>query len=190
MSNTYEVEIKVELSDAERNELLKALTSFGFVSHGVTPQADYYIQADKSPYGGVDLKRYRDEGGKLIYTEKIWEMHGGERARREIEREVTSGELEKAVAGNPKAPSIKKDREWFKGAYKGTEISFTIDSVRFNNFPQPRYFVEAEIGADRPEEVPKIKSFLQGFLKDILQRSEIVEAPGMYSLAKSASNAA
>lgn len=181
----YEVEIKVELTDAERIELLGALKRFGFTSHGITPQADYYIQADKSPYGGVDLKRYRDEDGKLIYTEKIWEIHNGERVRREIEREVAKAELEKAVAEHPDAPSIKKEREWFRGSYKETEISFTIDSVQFNNSKQLRYFVEAEIDVSQPDEVPKIKSFLQGFLKDILKRSEIIEAPGMYSLAVS-----
>lgn len=181
----YEVEIKVELTDAERQELRTALTEKGFSATKVTPQADYYVEVKDSPYGGRDLKRYRDEDGKLIYTEKIWEKHNGELARKENEREVTQEEFNEARAKYSKVPFIKKQREWFKGSYKNIPISFTIDTVELSNSKKNRYFVEAEIDVKDINEVSKTKEFLKGFLKDLLKKSEIIEAPGMASLAMS-----
>ncbi len=179
----YEVELKVELTDREKIDLIKSFKDQGFGSKGSTPQNDYYIEAKESPFGGQDLKRYRNENGKLIYTEKIWEMEGDVKARRENEYEVSKEIFEKAIAEFPNAIKIIKDREWFDASYEGVKISVTIDSVKFDHSPSIRYFVEAEIDVKDKIEVPKTKEFIVKFLKKILNKTEMMEAPGMFTMA-------
>lgn len=179
----YEVELKVELTEAERLQLLELFKERGFGFKCVTPQNDFYIEAKESQYRGFDLKRYRDENGKFIYTEKIWEMVGGEPIRKENEREVSKEEFDSAVAKFPNALIIKKDREWFYGLYEGREISITIDTVKFNHSPNVRYFIEAEITVEDKNEVMTTKELINKFLKSILGKSEIVESPGMFAMA-------
>ncbi len=84
----YEVEFKVELTESERDALQAALLARGFVAAEPVTQRDNYVEAKDSPHGGYDLKRYRDEGDRVIYTEKIWEPVAGSLARRENEREA------------------------------------------------------------------------------------------------------
>lgn len=69
----YEVEFKVELSEMEVQNLKQNFIKRGFEATGVDQQDDYYIEAkDSTVYKGYDLKRYRNESGKIIYTEKTW----------------------------------------------------------------------------------------------------------------------
>ena len=180
----YEVEIKVELTESDRQALIAALADRGFTSQGVTPQNDYYIEAVESPFAaGYDLVRYRNEAGTYIHNRKVWELSNGQPVRREDEHEVSQEEFEAKVAEFPDAVKIIKDREWFEGAYQGTPISLTIDSVKFDHSPAMRYFVEAEISVADKEQVAQTKQFLEGFLKEVLGREEIEEAEGMFSMA-------
>jgi adenylate cyclase class IV len=179
----YEIEIKVELSNNERLELIESFKKRNFVSKGVTPQNDYYVEAHESPYGAFDLKRYRNEDGKFIYTEKVWELINEKPFRREDEHEVSKEEFEAKIVEFPNALKIVKDREWFVGSYQDAEISITIDSVKFNHSPDMRYFIEAEIGVTDKEVVSKTRELIENFLKDILNREEIVESPGMFKMA-------
>jgi adenylate cyclase class IV len=179
----YEVELKVELTNEEREKLINSFKERNFSFKGVTPQNDFYIEAKESQYGGYDFKRYRNENGKFIYTEKIWETTDGQNARKETENEVSKQEFESILLQFPNALKIKKDREWFGGVYQEAAISITIDSVKFDHSPGIRYFIEAEIGVEDKKDVIKTKDLIREFLKDILTVSEIKEAPGMFSLA-------
>ena len=179
----YEVELKVELSVEEKDKLIESFREKGFSSKGITPQNDYYIEAKESPYGGFDLKRYRNEDGKFIYTEKIWEQSEDQLARKENEHEVSEDEFKAKITEFPDAITVKKDRAWFGGTFEGVSISITIDSVKFDHSPCMRYFMEAEIDVKDKKEVAKTKELIRSFLKEILDKSEIVEAPGMFSMA-------
>ncbi len=179
----YEVELKVEITDGERQDLISKFKTRDFSSEGITPQDDYYIQADKSPYGGYDLKRYRNEDGKFIYTEKIWEMVDGQPARKENEHEVARNEFDSQVKAFPNTVVIRKQREWFAGKMQDSDVSITIDTIKFDHSPAPRYFIEAEVDTDDKTKVKKIKENIREFLKELLGKSEIVEAPGMFAMA-------
>jgi adenylate cyclase class IV len=179
----YEVEIKVELTRDEKDILINEFKKRGFVEKGVTPQNDYYIEAQKSQYKGYDLKRYRNEAGKYIYTQKTWEVINGDPIRKEDEHEVTEEEFKKAVVDYPNALKIIKDRAWFDGSFEDTKMSITIDSVKFDHSKEMRHFVEAEIDVHNKEDVTKTKDLIREFLKDILKRSEIPDIPGMFTMA-------
>jgi predicted adenylyl cyclase CyaB len=175
----YEVELKVEITSKQREDLINLFKEKGFAFKGMTPQHDVYIQAEKSPYGGYDLKRYRSEVGKYIYTQKTWEMIDGLPARKEDEHEVTKEEFDAKVAEYPNALSIKKEREWFDGG----DISITIDSIKFDHSPEMRYFIEGEIDVEDKAEVTNTREKIRTFLKESLGADEIVEAPGMFMMA-------
>jgi adenylate cyclase class IV len=179
----YEVEFKAELTKEEREKLITVFKEKNFPFAGMTPQNDYYIQAEKSPYGGYDLQRYRSEDGSYFYTQKIWEMIDGHPARKENEHEISKDEFESEIAKYPKALVIRKDREWFDGICQGQDISITIDSVQFDHSPGPRYFIEAEIDTEDKGKVTQTKEMIQDFLKELLGKSEVIESPGMFMMA-------
>lgn len=179
----YEVELKVELTSDKKNSLLEVFKERGFSSKGVTPQHDVYIEARESEFGGFDVKRYRNEQDSFIYTEKVWQLIEGNRARKEIEHEVSREEFDAAIAQYPSAIVIKKNREWFVGRYEEREISITIDTVKFDHSPADRYFIEAEIVIDDEAEFAQTKNLIKNFLSQILEQSEIVESPGMFTMA-------
>ncbi len=179
----YEVEIKVELTNSERLDVIESFKTKGFIFKGITPQNDYYIEAEESPHGGFNLKRYRKENEKFIYTEKIWEVLDETLCRKEDERVVSKEEFDSKIIEFPDALKIIKDREWFAGSYQGEEISITIDTVKFDHSDDVRYFIEAEIGVEDKENVIKTKELIENFLKEILNKDSIVESPGMFSMA-------
>lgn len=186
MNVMYEIEIKVELSEAEKDILVSTLPAHGFNFVESTPQDDFYVEAKKSEfeaYGGkYDLKRYRHDADSYIYTEKVWELIGGKATRREIEREVSKEEFDAVVASFPEASRVTKQRDWYKGEFDGQPISFTIDSAKFTHSPSMRYFIEAEIGVEHADETVAARDTVLRFLKKILNRSEIVESPGMFTM--------
>lgn len=184
----YEVEIKVELTEAQRLKLLKEFTWFGFVDKGIIPQQDYYTKAVLSQYGdpkAFDIERYRSEGGEFIYTKKDWEIENGEPVRREDEHEVTQQEFDLAVANHPDALKIIKDRHSFKASFEGTNISLSIDSVKFDHSSSIRHFMEPEIIIEDKTKVPETKEFLRRFVVFLMDipASQVVEAPGMFAMA-------
>jgi len=177
------VEIKIELTAKERENLISEFKKRHFLFKGVTPQNNIYVEARKSPYGSYDIKRYRDEAGKFIYTEKIWEMIGNQQARKENQYNVSEKKFKSIVAQFPKALKITKEREWFDGTYKNKDISITIDSVKFDHSPETRYFIEAEIDVKDKNDVSKTRDLILDFFKDLLQKSSIVESPDMFTMA-------
>jgi adenylate cyclase class IV len=185
----YEVEYKVELSEDEVQNLKQIFIERDFTNQGTDQQDDYYIEAEKSPMykgsgGGYNIKRYRNESGKIIYTEKVWEMVGDTSARRETERNASQDEFETEISKYPDAIKIKKQREWFAGSSSDLpSISITIDSVKFDHSPSMRYFIEAEIDTEDINQVKDLKEKIRVFLKDILGKSEILESPGMFVMA-------
>lgn len=179
----YEVEIKVELTSQEKDRLLKTFKERGFESRGTTPQIDVYVEATKLSWGGYNIKRYRKEADSYIYTEKIWEEIEGKKARKEIERNISVEEFASEIAKFPKSTTIKKDREWFRGNYKGKDMSLTLDSVKFDHSPGMRYFLEAEIGVKEKENVKKTEELIYRFLKELLGKTEITDVPGMFAMA-------
>lgn len=181
----YEVEFKVELTEQEAADLRILFKERGFAAGDIDQQDDYYIEYKKSGiYEGYDVKRYRNESGKIFYTEKVWEMVGTEPARKESEHEVTSEKFEEEIAKYPEATKIKKQREWFTGSSKDLpEISITIDSVKFDHSPSMRYFIEAETQTPDIKEVSALKKKIVDFLKEILHREEAAESPGMFKMA-------
>lgn len=181
----YEVEFKVELTQQEATDLRLLFAERGFKVGDVDQQDDYYIEYKKSGlYEGYDLKRYRNESGKIFYTEKVWEMAGTEPARKESEYEVTPEKFAAEIEKYPEATKIKKQREWFTGSSKDLpNISITIDSVKFDHSPSMRYFIEAETQTPDINEVKSLKEKIVDFLKDILHKDEIIESPGMFRMA-------
>lgn len=181
----YEVEYKVELTEDEAKTLKELFIARNFPSKGIDQQDDYYIEAKESPiYKGFDLKRYRNESGTIIYTEKIWEIAGNTPARKELEHIASQEEFEEAISKYPEAVKIKKQREWFTGNSKDlSNISITIDTVKFDHSPSIRYFIEAETNTDVINEVKDLKERIIEFLKDILNKDQIIESPGMFTMA-------
>jgi adenylate cyclase class IV len=179
----YEVELKVEITNKQREDLINLFKEKCFEFKGMTPQQDVYIQAEKSPYGGYDLKRYRNEDGKFIFTQKTWELIDDQLARKENEHEVTKEEFETTIPQYPNAISIKKDREWFAGNYQGKDISITIDSIKFDHSQGIRYFIEGEIDIEDKTKVTETKELIKSFLKDVLKTEEIIDSPGMFMMA-------
>jgi len=182
----YEIEIKVELTEQERSELLVELPKHGFEFVESTPQDDFYVEAKVSQfaeYGGkYDLKRYRHEGEDYIYTEKVWELIDGVATRREIENVVTKDEFDEAIVEYPNASRVTKVRDWYSGSFEGQGISLTIDGAKFSHSPAVRYFVEAEIAVVHADETAAARSVVLNFLTTILKRDEIVESPGMFTM--------
>jgi predicted adenylyl cyclase CyaB len=179
----YEVESKVELTKDEVESLQVSLEKNDFPHIKTTQQNDFYVEAKKSQYGGRDLKRYRDEGEQLFYTEKIWDVVDGNPVRKETEREVSRTEFDSAIQKFPDAVKIKKERKWFVAVYRGQKISVIIDSVKFDHSSGVRYFVEAEIDTSDKTKVTETKEIIRDFLKGLLGKNEIIEAPGMFALA-------
>lgn len=183
----YEVELKVELTKDEKKSLVKTFEERGFEFRKTTPQKDYYIEAKKSPYyeqgGSYDLKRYRDEDNKLIYTAKTWEMVNGNLARQEEEFEVSRDKFDEEIQKYQEAIKIEKVRDWYLGEYRGEKISLTVDTVDFDHSPETRYFMEAEIDVDDKNKTKSTKDLINDFLKDILGKDEVIEAPGMFKMA-------
>jgi len=46
-----------------------------------------------------------------------------------------------------------------------------------------RYFLEAKVDVKDKNDAMKTKNLIQSFLQEVLQRPEIVEAPGMFAMA-------
>ncbi|MDA8611372.1 hypothetical protein N9L18_00715 [Candidatus Pacebacteria bacterium] len=184
---TYEVETKVELTKDEKARLIDSFKEKGFEFRKVTPQRDFYVEAKESPLyeecGRYDLKRYRDEDGELIYTAKIWELVDGHIARQEEEYSVSKEKFDSEIEKYPDAVKIEKTREWFWGEFLNQKISITIDSVKFDHSPEERYFIEAEIDVSDKNETKSTKDLINNFLKEILNKEEIEEAPGMFAMA-------
>jgi adenylate cyclase class IV len=179
----YEVEFKVELTQAESDALAERLVVSGFTPRATVTQNDYYVEAKDSPHGGYDIKRYRDEGNQIFYTEKVWELVDGEPTRREIERTIDRNEFESEVAKFPHAVTIRKDRKSFEGKWQGRPIHIDMDNVKFGHSPAMRYFVEAEIIAPSTNEVAVAKESVQSILRDFLSKEDLVESPGMFKMA-------
>ena len=147
----YEVEFKVEIMETEREHLCNLFEKDGFIKKPSVVQNDYYIEAKKSPYGGFDLKRYRKEGEKFFYAEKIWEDINGHKARKEIEREVSEHEFNTEVKRFPNALKIIKTRQSFLGKFEALDIHIDMDSVKFDHSKNMRYFIEAEVISENKE---------------------------------------
>ncbi len=181
----YEVEIKIEVSEKERERLLRLFAERGFADRGITPQEDYYVRATPSKYGAFDVERFRTEPGKIFYTKKVWEVENGKPIRREDEREATTEEFEEAKRRYPEALKIRKDRHWFAAQPEGRSVSLTIDSVKFDHSPSFRHFMEAEIDVRDRGEVEATKNFLRGFIADLinLPPAAVKEAAGMFAMA-------
>lgn len=180
----YEVEIKVEISAEKSLKLFDYFRKEGFSPAPAVMQNDYYIAAAKSPFGGWDVKRYREEGATAFYTEKVWETLESGRARREIEKEVSIEELRLRVAAHPDALKIQKLRRPFVD-HRGIDRKIHIDMnrVKFDHSPEMRYFIEAEIIAGSAEEVGPCKELVIAFLKEALRVSDLQESPGMFTMA-------
>lgn len=179
----YEVEYKVEINKTEQEELFSFFEGLNFIKKDSVLQNDYYIQADDSVYGGYDLKRYRSEGDKYFYNQKIWEDLNGEKIRKEIEREVSEEEYLDEVNKNPKALKIEKNRQSYVGNYEGREIHVDMDNVKFDHSPSMRFFIEVEIMCENKEDVKENKEFVINFLKKALNREELIESHGMFTMA-------
>lgn len=179
----YEIEFKVEVTAEERDAFITQLNNNGFIETGVVTQHDHYIEAKKSPHGGTDVKRCRDENGTYIYTEKVWELIDNEPVRKEDEHVMSQEEFDTAVQEADNKISIKKDRLSFEGIYDDKKINVDMDSIKFDHSSSIRYFVEAEIITANKEDVKTIKELLEKFLRQMLEKAELVEAPGMFTMA-------
>jgi adenylate cyclase class IV len=179
----YEVEYKVEINKAERDSLFVLFDKKDFQVSGPFLLNDYYIEAEKSKFGGYNIKRYRDDGVKVIYTEKIWEDNNGEKVRKEAEREVGRTEFISELAMCPNVLKIQKERQSYSGIYRNQEIHIDMDSVKFDHSPTTRYFIEAEILSTEKDDVGMLKSIITDFLKELLGRSEMIESPSMFNMA-------
>lgn len=179
----YEVEYKVEITEDEKQKLIALFQSKNFTDNGIVKQNDYYVEVVDSPLTGYDFKRYRDENGKYLCTIKTFEEVNGKMARREEEKEVSKNEFLDAIIKYPNATTIKKDRRSFLGNYKGNEIHIDIDSVKFDHSQSVRYFIEAELMTEDVKKVSTLRDEMIEFLKISLGRSELIEAPGMFTMA-------
>jgi adenylate cyclase class IV len=179
----YEIEFKIEVNEEERERAISTFRERGFVFGKTSQQHNFHTAATKSPHGGYDLKRYRDEGDKITYTEKTWELAGEQLARKEVEREVSREEFELEMSKHPDALKIDKERQSFKTTYKDLDISLCIDSVKFDHSPSVRYFIEAETISSDKNKVGEYREIIIELLKDLLNKGELIEASGMFTMA-------
>ncbi|MBP9711431.1 MAG: CYTH domain-containing protein [Candidatus Pacebacteria bacterium] len=179
----YEVEYKVEITKEERAKLVQTLTRDGFISRDTVHQDNYYTEATKLAEGGYNIKRYRDEGKNILYTEKETEIVDGNKITKETEREVTRAEFMKVIESGPIILKLSKDRQSWAGKYQNTTMHVDMDNVKFDHSENIRYFVEAEILVENKEEIPITKGLIIAFLKIIIEREELVEALGMFNMA-------
>lgn len=181
--SAYEVEIKIEITAEEREKLLAKFKERNFVSKGTTQQNDYYIHAEATPIGAYDIQRYRKDDDEYIYTEKFMEMVEGSLARRENQHSVTKEEFESKIQEFPNAVKIQKRREWFDAKNNGVDVSVIIDTVKFDHSPNVRYFIEPEMNTQDKTKVKEMREGLANFLRDLLEKSELIESPGMFHMA-------
>jgi adenylate cyclase class IV len=179
----YEIEYKVEITESEREKLTVLLVAKGFDAKPAIKQKDFYIEAAESPLGGFNLRRYRDEGDRVFYTEKIWEDINGEKFRKEIEREISREEFTLEIKKYPNAMKIVKERFSFFGTYEDNKIHVDLDTVKFDHSPTVRYFIEAEVMSDNRKKVKSLRQLVISFLKESLGMSHIQESPGMFTMA-------
>ena len=179
----YEVEYKTEITLEEKRKLDALFRADGFVVKESVTQNDYYIEVTDSPFGGLDLKRYRDEGKNIFYTVKTYENAGGHKARKEIEKEVSRAEFLEEIKKYPNAVKIIKDRQSYLGKYQNMKLHVDMDSVKFDHSPNMRYFIEAEVLTEDQSEVRILKDMMKEFLKTSLGKDDIIESPGMFSMA-------
>jgi adenylate cyclase class IV len=179
----YEVEYKVEVTEPEKQRLTELFSEKSFVTLSPVRQEDYYIEAKASPLGGYNTKRYRDQGNKIFFTEKTWEVHAGGKVRREIENEVTRKEFDAALLKYTDTIKISKHRQSFTVLFENIPFHIDLDSIKFDHSSGMRYFVEAEVMSQSKEEVGKIRDIIIRFLRQYLERSDLVEAPGMFAMA-------
>ena len=184
----YEVELKIELTPKEKEKLEQAFKDNNFEFIKQTPQKDYYIEAKKSKYYNLqeatyDVKRYRNENGEFLYTAKVWEIKDGHLARQQKEYKVTKEKFEEEIKKYSEAIKIEKIRDWYLGEYEGQSISLTIDTVDFDHSKNTRYFFEAEVGVEDKNKVKETKENIKEFIQQLLDKEEIIEAPGMFTMA-------
>ena len=179
----YEVEYKVEITKKERDELIELFEKEGFLKKPETFLKDYFPEVNKSEYGGFNPIRYRDEGVRVIYTKKTWEKFNNEKIRKEIEHEVSREDLEFVLAQNTDTFTIQKHRQSFSGKYDGLDIHIDMDRVKFDHSPGERYFIEAETMSENKENVEKLRKLMIEFIKKSLNKTELIESPGMFSMA-------
>lgn len=183
ISCMYEVEFKVEITKTEREAVLGRLLENNFIDDGSVKQIDCYVEAKESPYGGFDTKRFRQEGDNFIYTEKIWELIDGEMIRREEEREISKEEFLSGLKSTPNPITIKKDRQKLDGFYDGYKLHVDMDTVKFDHSVSERYFLETEILTEDKAQVKELREFIRKFLTYILDKDELTEASGIFSMA-------
>jgi hypothetical protein len=179
----YEVEFKIEITSEQESLVVTELTNRSFVSEEVFPINDFFIEAKKSEHGGYDLKRYRQEGNAYIFTEKTWEKKDGMLARKEDEYEVSKEQFESVIAQHPEAIKIIKNRKEFHGNFEEKDITVAIDHVHFDHSPNTRFFIEGEILVPAIEEVEASRAFIKRFLLDLLGLDDVIESPGMFTMA-------
>lgn len=180
----YEVETKVEITAEERDQLISLFKEKGFGFEGMIPQKDIYYESVKSPHGGFDLKRYRQEGDSYFHTQKAWEEVEGTLARKEDEHGVTKEEFEAETAKYPDAIKIMKERETYVGNYKEQEIILCIDSVKFDHSPSVRLFIESEVLVNDKAKVKEAQALGASFLAELLGRNDFpLDQPGMFTMA-------
>ena len=178
----YEVEYKVEITEEEKDRLIALLKSRNFTDKGKVLQKDYYVEVKSSSIKGYDFNRYRDEGGKIFYTEKIWEENEEVPVHKEMEREVSREEFAKELDRYPNALKITKERQIFAGILEGQDFKIDMDSVKFDHSPNMRYFIEVEIMTEKKEEVSRLRNLIRSFLQKLLEKEEIIESPGMLDM--------
>lgn len=183
ISCMYEVEFKVEITKTEREAVLGRLLENNFIDGGSASQLDCYIEAKESPYGGFDTKRFRHEGDEFIYTEKVWELMNGEMIRHEEEREISKEEFLSGLNSVNNPITIKKERQKLDGYYEGVKIHIDMDTVKFDHSVSERYFLETEILTEDKAQVKELREFIHKFLVFTLDRDDVVEASGMFSMA-------
>ncbi len=179
----YEVEYKVEITEEEKSKLEILFKESGYEIKSPVVQNDYYIEAKESPVGGYDLKRYRDEGNRIFYTEKIWEEVEGGKIRKEVEHLVEMEVFQTELPKYPNTLKIQKTRQTFSGKYNDNDIHIDMDSIKFDHSPSVRYFIEAEVLSSDKNSVMDLKKSLIEFIKNSLGKSELVESPGMFNMA-------
>ena len=103
--------------------------------------------------------------------------------RREEEEEVSLKELQEETSKIPDSVNIEKTREYFGGKYQGTDLLVSIDSVTFGHSEGERYFIEAEVCVEKKEDTQEAEHVVKNFLRNLLATQDLVESPGMFSMA-------
>lgn len=175
-SSHFEVEDKYPLRQNEFDSLPELLRRIGFRLASRVTMTDTFLPAEAKG----EMIRIRDEvsldDGRsvTILTLKRWvEVTGGERVRKETESEGLDSTVRSCILAlgrrlsDGDLPSFSKERTTYSAKRDGYNVNVALDIVEgLGEYSGP--YLEIEIIVNAEEEVARARTFIEGFVVELL----------------------